>query len=66
MSLKEAERELRRAQEKVEKEKKKISKQRRIKTSSPRIFDDDEMELTVRELARLEREKSENMVLRKE
>ena len=59
MSLKEAERELRRAQEKVEKEKKKISKQRRIKTSSSRIFDDDEMELTVRELARLEREKSE-------
>ena len=32
VSLKEAERELRRAQEKVEKEKKEISKQRRIRT----------------------------------
>ena len=59
MSLKEAERELRRAQEKLDKEKKKVSKQRRIKTSSSRIFNDEEMELTVRELARLEREKSE-------
>ena len=65
MSLKEAERELRRAQEKVEKEKKKISKQRRIKTSSSRIFDEDEMELTVRELARLERGKSEESGTRK-
>ena len=59
MSLREAERELRKAQEKVEKEKKKIFKQRRIRTATSRIFDEDELELTVRELARLEREKAE-------
>ena len=59
MSLRVTERELRKAQKKVEKEKKRITKQRRIKTTSSRIFDDEEMELTVRELARLEREKSE-------
>ena len=65
MSLKEAERELRKAQERVEKEKKKISKQRRVKTTSSRVFENDELELTVRELARLERGKSEKSVTRK-
>ena len=49
------------AQEKLDKEKKKVSKQRRIKTSSSRIFNDEEMEMTVRELARLDKEKSEEI-----
>ena len=53
MSLREAERDLKKALERVEKEKKKISKQRRIRTVNSRIVDDEELEL---ELARLERE----------
>ena len=47
----------------MDREKKKSLKQRRLKSSSDsrsvRIFTDEEMEMTVKELARLEKEKSE-------
>ena len=56
--LNEAERGVRKAQENLEKEKKKIFKQRRIRTSTPRIFNDDELDLTLKEL-RFERGKEE-------
>ena len=56
--MKEAEREVRKAQENLEKEKKKILKQRRIRTSAPRVFNDDELDKTLKEL-RFERGKEE-------
>ena len=45
----------------MDREKNKCVKQRRIKSSSSRIFTDEEMEMTVKELARLEKEKSEEI-----